>query len=222
MKKFLMSLLAAVFVFSLAACAAVNSSEGETSSGSTKENQSETKETAIYEAGVWSDNVYTNSSLGITFNLPEGWSYGTSEELAALQSQGSEIAGTSEEEMDAVNDRMIYDFYIYSADGSENVIMMAEDLSKYGDITAKQYIDIVSAQLTGLDSEAVSYEISDTKEIKLGNSTFVTMAADAVYSGVNVHQYYAVTEMSGQLITMIITAPAENCDTFIDSIQAVK
>ena len=40
MKKFLLSVLAAVFVFSLAACAAVNSSEGETSSGSTKENQS--------------------------------------------------------------------------------------------------------------------------------------------------------------------------------------
>ena len=42
--------------------------------------------------GNWNNNVYTNDFLGLKFNLPEGWTYSSDEEIAEMMNLGIEEA----------------------------------------------------------------------------------------------------------------------------------
>ncbi len=150
MKRAIAALLAAALVFSMAACGdSKNTEKNETSApqestvnqGAEPEEE-EQEEEGAYEAGVWADNVYTNASLGMTFALPEGWEYGTSEVIAQIQSTGQEVTGMTDEELEATG--VIYDIYIYNPTTGSSIMMMAEDLSDYGNITAEEYISSLS------------------------------------------------------------------------------
>ena len=81
MKKVIVAILMAAMICSLTACGG-NNKTGDTSSNTSASAEQadasvsaeeEAKNEPQYEAGVWTDNVYTNTSLGMTFTLPEGW-----------------------------------------------------------------------------------------------------------------------------------------------------
>ena len=91
-RRIVIGALLAALAFSMAACGSTGGTDGaadgagqetELNQGAAKE-EVEKEEEVPYAAGVWTDNVYTNESLGMTFPLPEGWQYGTQEELAEM------------------------------------------------------------------------------------------------------------------------------------------
>ena len=140
-RRIVIGALLAALAFSMAACGSTGGTDGaadgagqetELNQGAAKE-EVEKEEAVPYAAGVWTDNVYTNESLGMTFPLPEGWQYGTQEELAEMMGSGQEVTGYTDEELSATDP--IYDLYIYNNSTGASIMMMAEDMSVYGDIS---------------------------------------------------------------------------------------
>lgn len=234
MKRAIVALLAATLVFSMAACGDSKSAE-KTEASAPQENavnqgaesddgEEEQEEEGAYEAGVWADNVYTNASLGMTFTLPEGWEYGTAEDIAQIQSSGQEVTGMTDEELEAAD--VVYDIYIYNPTTGSSIMMMAENLSDYGNITAEEYISSLSTQLQAYEDQGISYELGETQTKTLGTTDFLLLEANAEYQGTSMYQCYGVTERYGQMITIIASGAAGDgaaeCQGIIDSIQAVQ
>ena len=183
--------------------------------------EEEAKNEPQYEAGVWTDNVYTNTSLGMTFALPEGWQIGTEEEMNAVQDKGQEVTGDT----GSADASEAYDLYIYNSSTGSNIAMMAEDMSAFGDITAQEYIESLSQQLSSYADQGITYTMNEIGTKTIGNTEFVSLDGIAEYQSNNIYQCYAVTEMGGKMITMIITGPADQgqaeCEAVLASIQPI-
>lgn len=234
MKKAIVALLAATLVFSMAACGDSKSADKTETSAPQESSvnqgaesapeEEEAEEEGTYEAGVWTDNVYTNASLGMTFTLPEGWEYGTAEDIEQVQSSGQEVTGLTDEELEATD--VIYDIYIYNPTTGSSIMMMSEDLSDYGNITAEEYISSLSTQLQAYEDQGITYELGETQTKTLGATEFLLLDANAEYQGTSMYQCYGVTEKYGRMITIIASGAAGDgateCQGIIDSIQAVQ
>lgn len=233
MKRVIVALLAATLVFSMAAC---GDSKGQEKSGTSAPQESsvnqgsepaeeeEQEEEGTYEAGVWADNVYTNDSLGMTFALPEGWEYGTAEDLEEIQDNGQEVTGMTDEELESAD--VIYDIYIYNSATGSSIMMMAENVSDYGNITAEDYISSLSEQLQSYEDQGITYELKEPQTKTLGDTEFLLLEANAEYQGTAMYQCYGVAEKYGQMITIIASGAAgdgaDECNSIIDSIQSVQ
>ena len=227
MKKLLAGMLLAALALSMTACG----SDGKSSAGESAVAQDSTlnqgadevqkEEETPYEAGVWADNVYTNESLGLTFPLPEGWQYGTQEELAEVMGSGQEVTGYSDETLSATDP--IYDLYIYNSSTGASLMMMAEDMSIYGDVSAKDYLDSVSSGLVTYEDQGITYQVGDLEDRTLGKTEFTTFGASAEYQGTAVYQQYAAAAKGDRIVTIIMTAPGENgqaeCESVLSSMQ---
>ncbi len=227
MKKVIVAILMATMICSLTACGG-NNKTGDASDPSVSAEQSadneqsageEAKDEPQYEAGVWTDNVYTNTSLGMTFTLPEGWQIGTEEEMNAVQDKGQEVTGDTQ----TADASEAYDLYIYNPTTGSNIAMMAEDMSVFGSVTAQEYVESLSQQLTSYADQGITYTMNEIGTKTIGNTEFVSLDGIAEYQSNNIYQCYAVTEMSGKMITMIITGPADQgqaeCEAVLASIQ---
>ena len=229
MKKRAVAILMAAMICSLTACGG-NNKTGDTSSNTSASAEQadasvsaeeEAKNEPQYEAGVWTDNVYTNTSLGMTFTLPEGWQIGTEEEMNAVQDKGQEVTGDT----GSADASEAYDLYIYNSSTGSNIAMMAEDMSAFGDITAQEYIESLSQQLSSYADQGITYTMNEIGTKTIGNTEFVSLDGIAEYQSNNIYQCYAVTEMGGKMITMIITGPADQgqaeCEAVLASIQPI-
>lgn len=245
MKKIIVGILIAGMVVSMSACGkksetAVGSSQAaqensavlESADGSAAEENLSTASTepeekqeqeVAYEPGIWSQNemmqnVYTNTSLGMVLTLPDGWETGTSEQLDAVSDAGQEVTG--EEVPEGTTS---YELYIINSTSGSNIAMLAEDVSIYGDISAQEYVDSLTTELQSLADQGVVYTLNPSYLKTIGATEFVCIDGTVAYQDNTSYQCYAVTEMGGQIITLIITGPAEGgqaeCQAVLDSIQ---
>ena len=211
MKKVIVAILMATMICSLTACGG-NNKTGDASDPSVSAEQSadneqsageEAKDEPQYEAGVWTDNVYTNTSL----------------EMNAVQDKGQEVTGDTQ----TADASEAYDLYIYNPTTGSNIAMMAEDMSVFGSVTAQEYVESLSQQLTSYADQGITYTMNEIGTKTIGNTEFVSLDGIAEYQSNNIYQCYAVTEMSGKMITMIITGPADQgqaeCEAVLASIQ---
>lgn len=231
MKKIIATILLATMICSLTACggkdkAGANSgtsavSETAKTDGSVSAEEKKTEEPQ-YEAGVWTDNVYTNASLGIKLTLPEGWQIGTEEQMSAVQDKGQEITGDNQ----SADTSATYDLYIYNATTGSNIAMMAEDMSLFGDVTAQEYVESLATQLGSYADQGITYHMNAVTTKTIGKTEFVSLDGLAEYQSNNIYQCYAVAEVGGKMITMIITGPADQgqaeCEAVLASIQATE
>ena len=104
--------------------------------------------------------------------------------------------------------------------------MMAEDMSMFGDITAQEYVESLSEQLSSYADQGITYTMNAIGTKTIGNTEFVSLDGIAEYQSNNIYQCYAVTEMGGKMITMIITGPADQgqteCEAVLASIQPTE
>lgn len=190
------------------------------------ETEEETLAPMDYTAGTWDDDVYTNESLGITFKLPNGWTYGTPSDLARVLNAGSGITGTSEEELAALMEQVTYDLYIYNTETRSQIMMFGEDLSQYNGLTAEDYLDNVASQVTSLDpSTGMEYEISEYYDFQVGDTLFTAMDELINYNGTSTSQTYATYEINGKMISLILTDgpdAANECMNVVSTMTSIK
>lgn len=229
MKKLIVGLLMTVMIGSLAACGGKNQTgagaDTSAMSEAAKEADAEsgTSETeTTYEPGTWDGVTYTNTSLGMYFNLPDGWQIGTQEQIDAVESAGQQVTGNTENTGDTSN----YEFYIFNPNTGSTIAMMTEDLSMFGDVTAQEYANTLAEQLMSYTDQGITYSFNGITDSVIGTSPFVSFAGMAEYQGSYIYQYYAITENGGRMITVIATGPAEagqaECEAVLASIQPLQ
>ena len=216
MKKAIVALLAATLALSMAACGDKGADKTNTSTSpentlnqGAKPAEKEEEEEGTYEAGIWTDNVYTNTSLGMTFTLPEGWEW---------------VTGMTDEELDSAD--VIYDLYIYNPTTGSSMMLMAENLEDYGNISAEEYISSLSEELQSYEDQGITYEMGETQTKMLGNTEFLLLDANAEYSGTGIYQCYGAGEKYGRMVTLIASGAAGDgeteCKAVIDSMQPIE
>ena len=114
MKKLLAILLAGVLVFSMTACAG-----NEDVSGQIIGNETE----IAVSLGKAEGNVYESDFLGIGFNLPEGWSFYTDEQIRELNNLTKDMADDDVAKQLA-EARLIHDMYAMDSTGSSTTIIL--------------------------------------------------------------------------------------------------
>lgn len=231
MKKIIVGLLMTAMICSLAACGGKNQTGANTDTSAANETsvlQEEgstsaevEKEEAAYVPGQWDGVVYTNTSLGMSLTLPDGWQIGTQEEIDAVENAGQQVTGN-----ESTPDVSTYELYIYNPNTGSAIAMMTEDLAAFGDVTAQQYAETLSEQLLSYQDQGITYSLNPIGTKMIGKTEFVSFDGTAEYQSNNIYQCYAIAENGGRMITMIITGPSEagqaECENVIASIQATE
>ena len=232
MKKFIVGLLMTAMICSLAACGGKNQTGANTDTSAGNETsvlqeegstsaEAEKKE-AAYVPGQWDGEVYTNTSLGMSLTLPDGWKIGTQDDINAVENAGQQVTGNADKSGDVSN----YELYIYNPNTGSTIALMTEDLEVFGNVTAQQYAETLSDQLLSYQDQGISYSLNPISTKMIGKTEFVTFDGTAEYQSNNIYQCYAIAENGGCMITMIITGPAEagqtECENVIASIQATE
>lgn len=231
MKKIIVGLLMTAMICSLAACGGKNQTGANTDTSAANETsvlQEEgstsaeaEKEEAAYVPGQWDGVVYTNTSLGMSLTLPDGWQIGTQEEIDAVENAGQQVTGN-----ESTPDVSTYELYIYNPNTGSAIAMMTENLAAFGDVTAQQYAETLSEQLLSYQDQGIAYSLNPIGTKMIGKTEFVSFDGTAEYQSNNIYQCYAIAENGGCMITMIITGPSEagqaECENVIASIQATE
>lgn len=195
MKKFLALLLTVMMVMTMAACG----SDASTDNGGTNENSD-------FVRGVWTDNVYSNEFLNLTFTMPEDWAYASDEEIAEQMGLAAEYASSTTEYAKAYADtKNIYDMISQNQVNGSDVIVMAENLALTVGGTAydeQAYLDAVSEQLLQQDSLDYSIE-GETQDVTLGGETYKMLTTN-LYEG-ELNQCYLVRRVGKYMEAIIVT-----------------
>ncbi|MGN0629276.1 MAG: hypothetical protein ACI4IW_06575 [Oscillospiraceae bacterium] len=173
MKKIIALLLALIMVLSFAACSkdepvsdnsANENSQSEVSS-SEEQSEEEPEEKLDHIRGSVDGLVYTNSAAEITFTAPEGWTYYTDEQIAALYNLSSEELLPEETAEILENTDIVYDMYCQNLTTGASVNINFENLGiLYGTILdEKSYLELsktsLGSTLSGSGMELTSCEV---------------------------------------------------------------
>ena len=185
MKKIIALILALICVFGLCSC--------DKEIGKIK---------ITFTRGETNEHVYLNESIGIKFTKNENMVYATDEELAAMMQIGLETLGNNKElfELAATTCFLAKDVIT-----GNNVVCVMENLSVSGssNITNKQYIEAVKAQLKGQTS--ITYTIGEVSTAKLGSETYDVLALTAQANGVTMAQNMYIRKVGTHMIVITIT-----------------
>lgn len=192
MKKWLALLLAVVMLFALVAC-----DKGE---------EKKEEETINISRGTIESKIYTNTSLGVKFTMPDGWRYYTDAEIASLLNMSADMMFGENFKNALKNSPTVFDMMAVEPVSGTNVQVLYENLSKtaYTDITVEQYIEILEQQLKNASGMSVTFP--DTYEtVKLGNTEFTKVECQTVAYGVSMTQVYYLYKLDGFMCSVIVT-----------------
>lgn len=152
-------------------------------------NVEQEEQTVEFSMGEWNDNTYTNDFLGLKFNLPQGWTYSSDEELEQSNKQMKEQNGV---------------YYVSAIDSStgNNINIFSEKIAT--DVTIESYMNELKTQLSALES--ITYEIGETSKEKISGKECQTLEMVATISGIEVIQKYFTYQVDEYIVSIITTS----------------
>lgn len=155
--------------------------------------------------------VYTNDFAGLTFALPEGWSFATEEELAEMMSVGAEtVFGEDKQKLvEYAIESTVYDMSAYSADLSQNLMVMFENTSRYllgGLLSAEDYLDALESNFDLV--QEFTYVIEGRSDITIGGVEYKCLSTSV--EGYGIYQDYVVRREGKYMICIAFTGLEPN------------
>lgn len=216
-KGLLIFMLIGSMLFLLTGCGDKEDSKKEDKEDVAEQKQeinAEETEKPEFSMGEWNNNVYTNDFLGLKFNLPEGWSYSSDEEIAEMMNLGVELLNDDQKAAAEISKlSAVYYMVAQSPNKVSNVNILSE--KQLTDITTEEYINAVKTQL--LSVQSINYEVVGTSEGKIGNIQTNTVTLKANTSGVEIAQKYCVYKIDKYIVCIIATSA--NGETGINEIM---
>ncbi len=160
------------------------------------------------QRGETTDSTYTNAALGVTFEIPDGWTFYTDEEIAAIMNISADL-WKDEDLINNANVSSIIDFMAVQTASGNSVNLSIENLKASGNagISVKEYIEaskkLIREQLTG-----ATYTFDDDTDVTLGDKTYTRLSATCSYSGVTMKQYLYIRKVGSHMV--VITATSTN------------
>ena len=159
--------------------------------------------TSCSESGIRgkiSGNVYENSFIGLGFNLPEGWSFYTEEQLKDL-SESSE------------SENLIYDMRVYNSENINSVGVNIENVGiEYNTSTdAKTYLlNTMSGIDTSLSSIGYEDVTTDLTTVKIGETEYSALKISASMSYMVLNQLVFCIQKEEYMINIAATSFGED------------
>ena len=142
-----------------------------------------------FSMGEWNNNVYTNDFLGLKFNLPEGWTYSSDEELEEINKQ-----------MEAQNG--VYYVSAINATTGNNINICSEKPAI--DMTIEEYINQLKNQLSSLEN--INYKIGETANEQFLGRECQTVEMTVTMSGIEIMQKYYNYKVDEYIVSLVITS----------------
>ena len=198
----LMILLVASMLFVLTGCGEEKENPAVDNNTTTEEQTADEPKTE-FSMGEWKDNTYENKFLGLKFNLPEGWTYSSDEEIAQMMNIGSELLN-DDQKIAAELAKLTSVYYVVANDPStgNNISIMSE--KPLMDITTEYYLNQLKTQLEALES--MSYKVKNTSKEKVAGREYDTLTVTAAISGIEVTQKYYVYKMDKYFVCLLVTS----------------
>lgn len=216
MKKLLAILLAAVMLFSFAACGKTDNSgvKEQLGSGSladkdanvNENNDADVEETTEKKIevsrGSLTGNTYTNEFVGFRFNAPADWKYMSDAEMAeAVQigvnaSDYSNFKGTLDK-IGTIYDAIATDEY------GNSVMVCYENTETTGDCTvnAMEYHEILKKQLES--QTALNYTYQTYKTVVINGTSFIQGIFKVESNGTEIDQFYLIRISENYAVTIM-------------------
>lgn len=203
----LIILLATSMLFVLTGCG-----EKKVENNSVTNDQQEEQKVEI-SMGNWNNNVYTNDFLGLKFNLPEGWTYSSDEEIAEMMNLGAELLNDDQKAAAELAKLTSVTYVVANNPNTgNNVTIMSEKPAM--EVTTEYYINQLKTQLAAVES--INYEIGNISKETVAGREYDTLTVTANVSGIELTQKYFVYKMDEYFVCLLITTT--NGDTDINNI----
>ena len=201
-KSALIILLVASMLFVLSGCG--KDEEKETTKEPSDVVEQTTQEQKVeFSMGEWNNNVYANDFLGLKFNLPQGWTYSSDEEIAEMMNLGAEFLNDDLKAAAEVA-KLTSAYYMVANDPNtgNSVSIMSEKPAI--DVTTEFYLNQFKTQLASVES--INYEIGETSKEKVAGREYDTVLVTTSMYGVELRQKYYVYKMDKYFIGIIATS----------------
>lgn len=180
------------------------------------ESSVDTAETAAPEEafsfGTTAENVYVNDFIGIRYELDDGWTFYTDEQIQELNNLSSEAFDADVQKM-IEEATVIYDMMAFDSDNLNGVNINLEKVSNLQlmalDIAEnyKLLAPIITDTFANMGFENISYEISD---IEVDGKTMPALHTTAEINGIGMYQTAFQKKCSGYLANITVTTYFEN------------
>lgn len=168
------------------------------------------EELFVFDSGVCSDFKYENTSLGISFTLPDGWFFSDVDSLKDNSTLGEELPSF------AYTDTF-YEFYACDAVGRvESLIFVVEDMTAHdtdGLISEAMFIETLSEQY--LSVESVSYSLGESYNTTIVGIDMTVLPTYVKDLGLQQRNY--VSRIDHYMLSFTTTAYS---DEALDAIEA--
>lgn len=156
--------------------------------------------------GEQDGNVYTNSSVNVTFTKTDDMIFWTDEEIAELMQIGLDQLKNGEDLAKYVDVALIYEFNASDPSTNNGVMLVIENLAYTGSTkwSEEQYMQVSIDQIKSQTN--MNYSFSEISEKKLGkeNYTFVEATLKAGLSAIS--QYIYVRKVGKYMLQISITS----------------
>lgn len=181
-------------------------STGTAAGGGSETSDSEASQSAgtDYVKGTWSDRVYTNTALGLSFTLPDGWISASEENMAQTVGGNESVGGTEDKKEQEASSP--YDFMIVNSVNNDNILLLAEDVSTAmaGDGMAEDnYLNMVKSNL--ISSQQTVYTPGEITTAVIAGQEFKKMEVSVLYSGRTLTQAYYCKKSGNYMLSFIAT-----------------
>ena len=169
-----------------------------------KSDDKDEEKSGSFTRGKVEDNVYSNEFSGLTFEIPDGWTILSDEEISDTMSAGLEAGGSSMD-ADTILNTTTYDCIASDMSTGESFAFIFEDVSRYsGGMTIDDYINAAKlATSYSMPDMNIDWHVDGEKDTLCGVEFDVfSMEVELENYGVSVNQDYYVTEKDGYMVVI--------------------
>lgn len=171
------------------------------------EDEEESKASAgRYERGNVTETSFESEWIGFRYELPEGFTMASQEEMDAVLQLGSEMIYEDNADMVVDYSKMVMVYEMMAMDSvNDSVTVFVERTS----LKPEEYAEALEAQMKQVDG--VEMKLVDKEEdAKIGGVSFYKYSYELSYSGVPVYQDYYMAERNGRMIEVLISYSDES------------
>ncbi len=176
-----------------------------------------------YEKGTLTDTSFESKYLNLKFDLPEGYTMFTEQQLFEKLKRDSKLVlgDLNEDEFDYVNARLVYEMVAKSTANTPSIIISIEKLDS-SDITEQEYLSFLKENIKDyIDLATVNKE---DKTVELAGQNYLSNEFEYDVSGQKVMQDYYLRRIDRRMVQIIITYTEDsaNKDILINSLSALE
>ena len=204
-------------------------SEAENSVSEADESSSAENEDGAFSMGTVNGKVYSSDFSGVTFNLPDNMVFADNDEIMSLMDISGEVLGDKAAALMEISKKAtIYDMLARDVVSGDNIQVMYENLSLYGQSVADaydidMYLQAVTKQFAALESSGIKVTQKGKSDIKLGGQDFTKVELETYYETYDftATQAYYIKKIDDYMLSIVITLGVDSTADGLETYESL-